>query len=80
MTQKSPKTYWSLLKLFLHNKKIPTIPLLFNKNKFITDFKEKAELFNAFFAKECSLIDYNSNLPNQLIYSIEKRLNVIRFS
>ena len=70
----------SLLKLFLNNKKIPIIPLLFHQNKFITDFKEKAELFNAFFAKQCSLIDNNSSLPKKLNYLTEKRLTKIRFS
>ena len=44
----SPKKYWSILKTFLNNKKIPYIPPLFHENKFITDFKEKAELFNQF--------------------------------
>ena len=29
-TQKSSKTYWSLLKIFLNNKKIPFIPQLFH--------------------------------------------------
>ena len=47
----SPKTYWSILKTFLNNKKIPCIPPLFHENKFIIDFKEKAELFNHFFCK-----------------------------
>ena len=55
-TQKSSKAYWSLLKAFLNNKKIPLIPRLFQENCFITDFKEKAELFNSFFAKQCFLI------------------------
>ena len=36
----SSKTYWSILKTFLNNKKIPCIPSLFHENKFITDFKE----------------------------------------
>ena len=45
----SSKTYWSILKTFLNNKKIPCIPLLFHENQFITDFKEKAELFNHYF-------------------------------
>ena len=40
----SPKTYWSILKTFL-NKKIPCIPPLFHESKFVTNFKEKAELF-----------------------------------
>ena len=43
-TQKSSKAYWSLLKGFLNNKKIPLIPPLFHENRFITDFKEKVEL------------------------------------
>ena len=43
------KVYWSILKCFLNNKKITLIPPLFYKNCFITNFKEKAELFNSFF-------------------------------
>ena len=59
----SPKTYWSILKTFLNNKKIPCIPPLFHENKFITDFKEKAELFNHSF---CTLLSNNSVLPADL--------------
>ena len=47
--QKNYKVYWSLLKTFLSNKKIPIIPSLFYDNRFIADFKEKAQLFNFFF-------------------------------
>ena len=32
------------------------IPPLFHENRFITDFKEKAELFNSFFSSQCSLL------------------------
>ena len=45
----SAKTYWSILKRCLNDKKIPCIPPLFHDNKFIIDFNEKAELFNYFF-------------------------------
>ena len=38
MTQKSLKTYWSLLKLFLNNKTIPITPRLFHEDKLVTDF------------------------------------------
>ena len=41
-------TYCPILKAFLNNKKIPCIPPLFQEHKFITDFKEKAELFHHF--------------------------------
>ena len=43
----SPKTYWSILKTFLNNKKIPVIPPIFHDNKYITHFKQKGELFNS---------------------------------
>ena len=59
----SAKTYWSILKALLNNKKIPCIPPLFHEGKYVTDFKKKAELFNSFFAKQCSIIQNSSKLP-----------------
>ena len=58
----SPKTYWSILKTFLNNKKIPIIPPVFHDNKFITDFTQKAKIFNSHFSKQCTtLINSNKN-------------------
>ena len=37
----STKTYWSILKSFLKNKKIPCIPPLFHQNRYITKYKDK---------------------------------------
>ena len=48
----SPKTYWSILKTFLNNKKIPCIPSLFHEIKFITDL--------IFYVNQCSLWSNNS--------------------
>ena len=76
----SPKTYWSILKTFLNNKKIPCIPPLFHENKFITDFKEKAELFNHLFVNQCSLLSNNSVLPTNLPQLTSKCLDSIHFS
>ena len=53
----SAKTYWAVLKSLLNKKKVPSIPPLFHQNKYVTDFKKKAELFNCFFAKQCSIIN-----------------------
>ena len=78
--QRNSKTYWSLLNRFLNNKKIPLIPPLFHENKFVTDYKEKAELFNAFFAKQCSLIKNSSKLPSHLHYLTDNRLSSVSFS
>ena len=33
----SPKNYWSIIKTFLENKKIPCIPPLLHDDKFITN-------------------------------------------
>ena len=60
----SLKTYWSILKTLLNNKKIPCIPPLPQGNKYVTDFKKKAELFNLFFAEQCSIIDNSSEIPS----------------
>ena len=49
VTQKNYKAYWPLIKMFLNNKKIYLISPLYYNNRFMTDYKEKAELFNVFF-------------------------------
>ena len=58
----SPKTHWSILKTFLNNKKIPVIPSISDDNKFITDFKQKAEIFNSHFSKQCTPLINNSKI------------------
>ena len=45
----SAKAYWSLLKTLYNGKKIPLIPPILVNNKLISNFKEKANHFNAFF-------------------------------
>ena len=77
---KSSKAYWSLLKTFLNNKKIPLIPPLYHQGDFITNFKVKAELFNSFFASQCSLIKNGRKLPSQLNYKTDNRLLTANFS
>ena len=43
------KTYRAVLSRLLYNKKIPAIPPLLVDGKFVSDFCEKANLFNNFF-------------------------------
>ena len=76
----SPKSYWSILKIFLHNKKIPCIRPLLHDDKFITNFEEKADIFNDVFAKQCPLIDTNSNLPSVLSKKTHELLSTIHFT
>ena len=43
-----------------------SLPLL-HENKFIIDFRGKAEIINTFFVEQCSLINTCSDLPATLI-------------
>ena len=68
-----------IIKKVLNNKKIPFIPPLFHGNEYVTDFKKKGELFNSFFVKQCSLISNTSELPLNLHFTTEKRLDMLNF-
>ena len=59
--------------------KIPSIPPILLNNKFITDFKEKANAFNLYFANQCSLLDNGSCIP-EIRYKTNQRLLNIKFS
>ena len=61
--QTSDKSYWSMLKTLFDGKKIPLIPPILTNNKLISNFKEKANDFNAFFASQYTPISDNSMLP-----------------
>ena len=47
-----PKTYWKIINRFVNNKKTPMIPPLLVNDKIISNFSEKANLFNKFFASQ----------------------------
>ena len=72
----STKCYWSLLS----GKKVPCIPPIFHNNKCVTDFKEKSEIFNSFFANQCSHIPNNSILSSELKLLTEHTLTSCDFS
>ena len=59
----TPKKYWSILHSFLYKRKIPKIPPMRHNNTFLTDTMVKANTYNSFFAKQCSLIETGSELP-----------------
>ena len=76
----NPKCYWSILKSSLNNKKISCIPSLIHNNQFVVDFKEKSELFNSFFAKQCTHIVRVSNLPTQILRRTNEFLHTVNFT
>ena len=47
---------------------------------FVTDFSKKADLFNFFFGKQCSIIENNSVLPSPTIPVTDQYLANIEFT
>ena len=82
------KKYWSLINTVLNKAKIPIILPLLEDGIFITNFAEKAQIFNDYFIQQCTTIDTGSQLPqhipatitqlNDFVISEEKILNIIR--
>ena len=63
------KRYWSVLHRFLHKCKIPKISLIHHNNMFLTDTLVKANTFNSFSARQCSLIETGNRLPAEYLLS-----------
>ena len=75
----SSKTYWKILNGFLNKCKIPRIPPLFVDGNFITNCKEKASIFNKYFAEQCTPFLTDSILP-PLVYHTTNRLSSFEIS
>ena len=76
----NPKVCWSMLKTLLSDSKIPCIPPLIVDDQFVVDFHKKAEMFNEYFSKQCSIIQNGSSLPNEMETWTNKTLTSIDFS
>ena len=76
----SPKPYWSMLKTILNNKKIPCISPIYRNNNYITDFKEKAQIFNDFFAKQSTLVENSCKLTTNSFKRTNNLLSIISFT
>ena len=46
------KTYWSILRSFYNDRKVPLIPPLLIDDKCVTDIQTKTNIFNNFFASD----------------------------
>ena len=68
------KTYWKILNGFMNKCKVPRIPPLFFNENFFTNCKEKATIFNNYFAKQCTPFLTDSILP-PLVYHTANRLS-----
>ena len=59
--------------------KIPAVPPLLVNYIFVTDFTEKAGIFNTFFPNQCNILDNSSNVP-EISYKTNKRISSINLS
>ena len=67
------------MKIVLNNKKIPCILPIYHNN-YINDFKEKAQIFNNFFAKQCTLVENTTKLPIDSFKRTNNLLSTILFT
>ena len=70
----SSKTYWSIMKTFVNGKETPIVPLLLVNNNLISNFRERANIFNDFFVQQCQPIANNSILPTNQVFYTQNRL------
>ena len=73
------KTYWQILKTYYSDKNIPLIPPLFIDDKFVTDIRTKANIFNKFFAEQCTPLRNGSVLPVNQMLLAQARLKSLGF-
>ena len=74
------KTYWSIIKTFYNDKKIPLIPPLLIDDKIVTDIQAKANIFNKFFADQCTPLNNNSKLPTNQLFMTQAMLRSLDFN
>ena len=61
----APKNFFGLFSIgFSIIKKVSSSPQIFHDSKVISDFKEKTNLFNSFFASQCTPVSSSSVLPD----------------
>ena len=68
----SAKTYWSILKSCYKGKRVPLIPPFLVNNKIVSDFTEKVNFLNIFFASQCTPISNSSILPSRKNFKTNK--------
>ena len=69
-----------MLKILDNGKTASFIPPIQIGDKFITRFTGKAEVFNDDFAKQCRVIDNNSQIPDCNDFYTNERLNKNKFA
>ena len=71
------KHFWSAFKKLSNKKKTTSIPPIIDNNVYITNFTQKASIFNEYFAKQCTIHDNGSVLP-PLYFRTTSQLSLIQ--
>ena len=74
----APKTYWKMIIFFLSNKKIPAIPPLLVNGEIISNFSQKASVFNKFCVSVYPITKFKQStffISHDDIFAIIKNLN-----
>ena len=77
---KGTKVYWETINKILNRKKVTCIPPLIENDVVYTSFLKKADIFNEYFVKQCSLLVNDSSLPDSLPYRTTSRLENVEIS
>ena len=73
------KKYWTAFKKLLNNSTSSLIPPILHAGTFVTDIKEKCDLFNDYFKNQCKTIATSSMLP-PFEKSTDLSINEVHFS
>ena len=74
-----PKTYWSILKTFLNNKKIPIIPPIFHDINLLLILNKKLKYFNSHFSRQYTPLISNSKISSECPRKSNESLSSITF-
>ena len=66
--------------MLIFAEKVPLIPPLLVNNNFITDINTKANIFNKFFAEQCTPLKNDSVLPINQMFLTQSRLGTLDFN
>ena len=58
------KCFWTAFNTLVNKNKITNIPPIIKNDKYISNFKEKADVFNRYFSLQCRPLNTDSLLPN----------------
>ena len=69
-----------MIKTLLNGKKLPSVSPIYDNNRYVTDFKEKYQLFNSYLSEQCTFLKIISTLPNTCSKHTNNILDTIIFS